>query len=431
MSGNSSVSRRRVFYIPGYDPHPPRRYRELYRSESAAQAEISGYRIEQKSGRSDTGWKVRADIEGARVQSAVDVLVWHDLVQSSMRAGIAGSYLALVKTAWIYISTGTLRRLTWLAKGPVLAALYPVMMLLGQLMIAVLAAASLASFAGWLVLSGGAAAKQLFGMTTGTDTWIWTLIGGAMFWMIFLPVALIILRWFKSKDDKTFAYYLMHDYAYTAKKRGAYPDEIEARLVEFRHRIEAALREDIDEVLIVGHSSGAQLGVSLVADILRDSPFRRVDGPALSLLTLGQVIPMVSFLPNADRLRRDLRLLSTAETITWIDISAPGDGCSFALSDPVSVSGVAPDEGQRWPIVLSAAFSKTLSKKRQKELRRRYFRLHFQYLCAFDNPGGNPDAYDYFKITAGPQTLGQRFRDRRSSQSRIDVPASRFTSTLS
>lgn len=427
LGETSQVSRRRVFYIPGYDPHPPRRYRELYRTESAAQAAISGYRIDQKPGRSETGWKVRADIEGAQVQSTIDVLVWNDLVQSSMRAGIAGTYLALFKTAWIYISTGTLRRLTWLAKGPVLAALYPVLMLLGQLLVAVIASASLGSFVSWLVLSAGGAVKRLFGMAPDTGSWFGLLVGAVVFWVIFLPACLMILRWFKSKDDKTFAYYLMHDYAYTAKRRGAYPDEIEARLHEFRHRIEAALREDIDEVLIVGHSSGAQLGVSLVADILRDTRFQQVKGPTLSLLTLGQVIPMVSFLPEAERLRRDLRLLSTAEQITWIDISAPGDGCSFALSDPVAVSGVAPESGQKWPIILSAAFSKTLSKARQRELKHRYFRLHFQYLCAFDAPG----AFDYFKITAGPQTLGQRFEGRKSSNNRIDVPASRFTSTLS
>lgn len=425
-SEKPSVSRRRVFYIPGYDPHPPRRYRELYRTESAAQAEVSNYRIEQKPGRSDTGWKVRAEIEGAKVQSTIDVLVWNDLVQSSMRAGILGTYLALVKTAWIYISTGTLRRLTWLAKGPVLAALYPVLMLLGQLLVAVVAAASLASFAGWLTVTGGALINHLLGTAPDTGSLVWLLVGTGVFWAVFLPIGLMILRWFKSKDDKTFAYYLMHDYAYTSKRRGAYPDEIEARLQEFRHRIDAALREDIDEVLIVGHSSGAQLAVSLVADILRDDPFSQRQGAQLSLLTLGQVIPMVSFLPEADRLRRDLRLLSTAEQITWVDISAPGDGCSFALSDPVAVSGVAPKKGQQWPLVLSAAFSKTLSRQRQKELRHRYFRLHFQYLCAFDAPGD----YDYFKVTAGPLTLGQRFRGRQSSNSRIDVPASRFTSTV-
>ena len=32
------VRRRRVFYIPGYDPFHPRRYRELYRKEGATQA---------------------------------------------------------------------------------------------------------------------------------------------------------------------------------------------------------------------------------------------------------------------------------------------------------------------------------------------------------------------------------------------------------
>ena len=422
--GKTHVARRRVFYIPGYDPHPPRRYRELYRTESRKQARISRYRIDQKSDRSDTGWLVRAEINGMHVQSKIDVLVWHDLVQNSMKTGILGTYLALFRTAWIYLSTGTLRRLSWLAKGPVLAALYPVGMLLAQLFLSVIAASMLGSFAAYVTVGTGAFIAGLIGLQPDTGGFVWSLVSGAVFWAIFLPVTLGLLRLFKAHDDKTFAYYLMHDYAYTAKRRGAYPDEIEARLVEFRHRIEAALREGgVDEVLIVGHSSGAQLAVSVVADIVRSSRFQE-NGTALSLLTLGQVIPMVSFLPEARRLRRDLRLLATSEDITWLDVSAPGDGCSFALSDPVSVSGVAPKKGRKWPIIISAAFTKTLSPELRAKLKNRYFRLHFQYLCAFDRPSD----YDYFKITAGPMTLGQRFRGRRSSQSRIDVPASRFTS---
>ena len=423
--GKSKVTRRRVFYIPGYDPHPPRRYRELYRTESQKQAQISGYRIDQKPGRTDTSWRVRGEIEGHQTQARIDVLVWHDLVQGSMRAGILGTYLALLKTAWIYLSTGTLRRLSWLARGPVLAALYPVGMLLGQLLLAVVGASFVAGVAGYLTFRGGEFLTGLIGQSADTGGFVWTMVGAVVFWSIFLPTTVSALRWFKSKDDKTFAYYLMNDYAYTASRRGAYPEEIEARLHEFRYRIEAALREDIDEVLIVGHSSGAQMAVSIVADILRLKRFQGT-GPNLSLLTLGQVIPMVSFLPDARRIRRDLRLLSTAEEITWVDVSAPGDGCSFALSDPVSVSGVAPPRGQQWPLILSAAFSKTLKPETFNALRRRYFRLHFQYLCAFDNP----DAYDYFRITAGPLTLGARFRGRQPSRNRIDVPASRFTSTV-
>ncbi|MDA8586482.1 hypothetical protein N9L47_09470 [Rhodobacteraceae bacterium] len=419
----TQVARRRVFYIPGYDPYPPRRYRELYRTESQKQAGISGYQIAQKSDRSDTGWQVRAEFDGMKVASKIDVLIWHDLVKGSMRGGIPGTYLALIRTAWIYIASGTFRRLTWLAKGPVLAALYPVVMLLGQLLIAVLGALTLGKVAVALVLKAAALIAMMFG-ATGPGI-VGTVLSTIVFWVIFLPVTIVVLRWFKAQDSKTFAYYLMQDYAYSAKMRGAYPDEIEARIHEWRHRIEAALRDDVDEVLIVGHSSGAQLAVSVVADIQRSNLFQTT-GPSLGLLTLGQVIPMVSFLPDARRLRRDLRLLAAAEDVTWLDVSAPGDGCCFALSDPVSVSGVAPTRGQKWPIIISAAFSKTLNAKTRSALKWRYFRLHFQYLCAFDLPGD----YDYFRITAGPMTLAQRYKDRRSSQSRIDVPASRFTSTM-
>ncbi|MCB2124001.1 MAG: hypothetical protein KDD81_16395, partial [Rhodobacteraceae bacterium] len=138
-------------------------------------------------------------------------------------------------------------------------------------------------------------------------------------------------------------------------------------------------------------------------------------GPVLSLLTLGHVVPMVAVLPGAARLRRDLRFLSARDDITWVDVTAPGDGCTFALCDPVAVVGAA-GPGKRWPLVLSAAFTQTLSPERWRALRRRFFRLHFQYLCAFDRPGD----YDYFRLTAGPLTLGARFAGRAPSQSRIE-----------
>ena len=48
--------RRRVLYLPGYDPIPPRRYRELYRREGAAQATISGYRLDFGARRDRTGF---------------------------------------------------------------------------------------------------------------------------------------------------------------------------------------------------------------------------------------------------------------------------------------------------------------------------------------------------------------------------------------
>ncbi|MEY8841415.1 hypothetical protein AB9K41_20490, partial [Cribrihabitans sp. XS_ASV171] len=209
---------------------------------------------------------------------------------------------------------------------------------------------------------------------------------------------------------------------HTAQARGATPEDLRDRMTEFGELIASALHDPVDEVLVVGHSSGAHLGVSVLADLLRA---RKVpeQGPALSFLTLGQVVPMVSFLPEAHELRADLRDLCRSDRITWLDVTAPGDGCAFALCDPVSVSGVAPED-KRWPLVISAAFTQTLSPETWAKLRWRFFRLHFQYLCAFDRPGD----YDYFRVTAGPMTLAERFAGRAPSKSRIETAVSRFTS---
>ena len=401
------VRRRRVIYIPGYDPIPPRRYRELYRKQGAAQAAISGYdlALRPRDAGGTYGWSVQARIEGGEVEAEVDVLVWSDIVQSSMAQSIPATYLQLIRTAWIYVSTGALRRLMRLRKGPVIAALYPVGMLLGQL--------ALSLFAGWL------AARALF--------WLMSLagFGGLVFgWMSVgagVIAAIALLRAFKRLDHRLFAYYLMHDYAFSARWRGAHPPNQSARISEFADHILMALTEGaVDEVLVVGHSSGAHLAISALAQLLREGRLP-VGSPHLALLTLGQVVPMVSFLPDAHELRADLHLLSSQTGITWVDVTAPGDGCAFALCDPVAVSGVAPDD-QRWPLVLSAAFTQTLSPERWKALRWRFFRLHFQYLCAFDRPGD----YDYFRITAGPQTLAARFRGRAASKSRIVSPTSGY-----
>ncbi|GAA6192365.1 hypothetical protein [Phaeobacter sp. NW0010-22] len=405
----SQVKRRRVFYIPGYDPIHPRRYRELYRKEGAEQAEISGYDIglKPKATKGPYGWHVTATQEGARVEADIEVLVWSDIVRDSMSSTIPATYIQLVRTAWTYIGSGALWRLMKLRKGPVIAALYPVGMLLLQLVLALAIAfgvySALFTAALWLPMDPNLL-LQIIALCAGAG------------------VGVAVLRWFRARDGKFFAYYLMHDYAYSAQSNGANPPELEARIAEFTDLIAEALTQDVDEVLVVGHSSGAHVGVSVLADLIRAG---RVppSGPALGFLSLGQVVPMVSFLPKAERLRTDLKYLSARAELNWVDVSAPGDGCAFALCDPVTVSGVAPAD-KRWPLVFSAAFTQTLSPKRWTELRWRFFRLHFQYLCAFDQPGD----YDYFRITAGPMTLAERYKDRAPSKSRIDVAISKYTS---
>ncbi|WP_108501011.1 hypothetical protein [Paracoccus indicus] len=384
--------RRHVLYLPGFDPIPPRRYRELYRREAADQARISGHKLRMKKAQPDGGgfaWRVGAHVEGRDVETRFEVALWSDIVQASMSTGIVGTYRQLFRTMWIYIASGTITRLMRLRRGPVIAAFYPIAVLLAQLALAI----GMAALVTWGISAAGGG---LWGLPLGLAAGWGVLVLG------------------RRLDHRLFAYYLMHDYAFTGAHHGAYPPALEDRITQFRDRLKAILAQDLDEVLVIGHSSGAYLAVSVLADLLREGPRH---GPALSLLTLGHVVPMAGFLPRAHRLRDDLAFLSQADGIFWTDVTAPGDACCFALCDPVAVCGMAgPD--QRWPLVISAAYTQTLSPERQKAIRNRWFRLHFQYLCAFDRPGD----YDYFAITAGPQTLAQRFGARNHSPGRITRP---------
>jgi len=293
------VFRRRVFYIPGFDPLPPRRYRELYRTESQEQARISGYTIEQAPLRSSKnfGWRVTSTMDDHQTVSEIEVLTWSDLVKSSMDRGVLWTYVALFKTAWIYIASGALRDVMKLRKGPVIAALYPVGFLIAQLLFAIFCAGVLSSV-----------------------LWPMHPILGLVSWGVIWPILWI----FQKYDGKIFAHYLMQDYAHTARHKGKYDPLLSARLDAFANRITQALGADYDEVLVVGHSSGAHLGISVLARLERAGILHAAS--PVSFLSLGHVVPMVAFLPDATELRSDLKQMGNSDALTWVDVTAPGDG---------------------------------------------------------------------------------------------------------
>lgn len=397
-TASKPVTKRRVFYVPGYDPMPPRKYRELYRAEGKKQAEISGYSLNIEGGKKRDEkyhWTVHTSIDGHETASRIDMLLWNDIVSKSMNKTIPQTYWLLLRTLWLYLSSGAMLALFKVRWAPMLAALYPAVILFGQV--------TFAFFMGILL------AKTLGGIIGG-------ILGIALF-AVFLVL-------FRRLDRRFFAYYLLHDFSFWAQSKGKVPAVLQNRIEEFADRISAALDSDADEVLIIGHSSGAHLAVVLVAKVLRE----RSQAHKLSLLTLGQSVPVVSFLPEASDIRRDLRQVSMRPDLMWLDVSAPGDGACFALSDPVAVTGIAPPDGMQFgPKVISAAYTHTMSEEWLKRTRFRFFSRHIQYLKAFDMPL----EYDYFRITSGPYSLRHVYGERGSSASCKRTPRSPHTSMQS
>ena len=388
------MARRKVFYVSGFDPLGARRYRELYRSEGAEQAAVSGYHLNVEGiPRTDGGnlrWRVDYTSGLNRVETEVEFLGWDDIVRHSIRPSLRHVYVLMFRTFWTYLSSGAIRAMRRLRAGPLIAGLVPAFLMMFYL-----------AYAGLIGLATGLLLTGPFGLP---------LVGAVAGGLGAAAAAMLFTRVF---EEQMMIYFMVNDLAYSAQEGGRYPKPLCERLDAFADRIAMAMREvGNDEVMIVGHSSGAQLAISALARAIRRHGHPA--GARVSLVTLGQSIAMTSFLPEAHDLRADLAELADNQRIFWLDVTAPGDGACFALSDPSATcrQGGRPEQAMN-PVVISAAFKQTMDQQALRRYRWRLLRMHFQYLCAF----ANPRLFDYFRITAGPQSLGLRYSDRRCSPS--------------
>ncbi len=390
----ATVRSRKVFYVSGFDPLGPRRYRELYRKEGPQQAKISGYDLsiagQQRAENGNYRWKARYQTSQTETETEFEFLGWDDIVRHSFRPSLRYVYALMFKTLWIYLSSGAIRAMFRLRSGPLVAGLVPAFLMIFYLIY------------GGLI---GTSAAMLTVAGFGGPVWLAGLAGIGAF-----GLSMIGTRFF---EEQMMIYFMVNDLGYSAQDAGAYPEPLSDRLDSFADQIGEALASDAyDEVLVVGHSSGAQLAVTALSRCIEKHglPYES----RLGLVTLGQSIAMTSFLPEAHELREDLAKIADEGRIFWLDVTAPGDGACFALTDPAAncrQRGRA--EGTANPLVISAAFRKSMDPMQLRRNRWRLLRMHFQYLCAFSKPCG----FDYFETTAGPVLLADRYGGRECSPS--------------
>jgi pimeloyl-ACP methyl ester carboxylesterase len=205
-------------------------------------------------------------------------------------------------------------------------------------------------------------------------------------------------------DPRMNAFWLARICAFTADQGAGRAQDVDARIDSFAERVAAEIAHGTsDEVLVVGHSIGSQVGVSVCARALR---LMGSSERPISFLTLGQTIPLLGLQPGAEGFREELGRAAADQRLQWIDFSAAADGICFPLTDPVKGSGVT-CEGSRasGPKLLSARYPKLFTAPTYATIKRDFYRAHFQYLMAAELR----DEYDYFLITAGDKTLGRRY----------------------
>lgn len=381
------IRRRLVCFLSGFDPRGPAHYHTLYREAAAAQAALTGHTVAVGS-RSSTAphvasWSLHSQTGTQATDTRYDFLRWDDLVRRHWPTGALGAWRAAAYASWHLWRAGVM----WDALKTSWPSFF-VMATPGLLLIAF--------------------ALCLFAVVTVLVMLPLQATALPLVALLLLIMALALLT--RQLERRAHMGWLSRSMASLVHQARGDAPEVEARLDAMAlHVHDAWFNGGFDELLVVGHSSGAMMAMSVVARALRhQGTLPAPTSPtALALLTLGHCAPVLSGQAGAEPFRADLATLLQSPALCWIDYGAPPDGCCFPLVDPSA--RVA--SGKHRPRVMNPRFAESFSPEAYRMLRADYFRCHFQYLMA----GERATDYDYLAMTSGPQSLLQRHQGRSSA----------------
>jgi hypothetical protein len=408
---SKAIHRRCVIYFAGFDPSSPAHYHRKYMLHGAQQSTLTGYQLEvgdrYKKGPHMPAWNVKftaPEQETHQDSTHTDYIFaqWDDIVRCHWtRLETTRNKLHWLKkfvaTQWFYLKDGALLRMLRLSWPPVVALIAPMFLLLFTAIFWFIT-----PFMGWHFLK----ASHIFSV----PEWMYALLPAALMWF---AVSCLLFKLVHHLEAKFHMLWLMHSYIFTCDLSQGKIPHLEQRLQEFGATIKNAVHNELyDEVLIVGHSSGAIMATSALAYAIESAPSLAMDASKthVSLVTLGQCIPIYSSISAAVKYREQLASIAKTPGLTWVDFCAPSDGCSFAFVDVTASTNSSESIYCSKPKLLSPKIHTQFDAQDYKQLRRDRFELHFQYLHA----GKIVGEYDYFSMTAGSQSLHARYGSMQS-----------------
>ena len=378
------VRRRRLFYVGGFDPASVRKYYGIFTEGAPRQALLGGASIRagplEERGELAAGWRVESRYGARETFTDYEYLRWHDIVRKMWPRDDPRLFAGIWTSLIAYFRSGIMAAAFRDAPLIALASAMPV----------VWSTVFLLSYAGVIALAcfGGAALARIL------DWPAWTLALPPL--ALVLPL-FIVWRW--TDRFVSIAWLARGMICVVQAARGDYP-ELDARCEAFARRLIAADQAgEADEILVVGHSMGAQLAGQAIAKALSGDPQFGRRGARVNLLTLGQLLPFYSLITRDQAYRAEMQALAEARHIGWVDFTSPADAGSAATIHPLE--GASPDRWPDRPARRSPRFHALVSKANYRALRKRPLDYHFAYLRAMDAAGD----YDFFRLTTGPDYL--------------------------
>ena len=386
-----TIKHRLVLYCPGYDAAAGTRYRRLFVAEFARLAEQ--FAVEREIGPVETDaavpsirWTVAAGTREWHTETIYEVLRWDDLIRDDLNRTWRKRGPLLLAGVFAALREGVISRLFRIDWHFAVALFCPLAMLLGVV---------LASFG---IAYGAARVIHLVLPHPAIVTGIIT-----------VAFAAALLRAAQPALRRAYVYHVTDDWIFNWQcALGERPD-FDARLERFGQRIAAAVRENtVEEILIVGHSTGARLAIEATARALTLAPGLTRHGPSLALLTIGSRLPVAALWSSAGRIREAITRLASEPSLLWVDYQAPQDVFNAFRFDPVRDLRLdLGTSGRANPVIRSPRFKNLLLPRTYRRIRWNFFRVHFQFLMLADRPG----EYDYLMMACGPVSLAERIRD--------------------
>ncbi len=347
------VTKRKVFYLSGFDPRGARHYYQWYRDAAARYTGLTAEPIEV-SPREGDRWTITH--HSAHVATEYHFLAWDDIVR---KAWIRNPLMLVLRCLGMY--GYYIRHFRWhyklqLPRPPLITFFSPLAILL--------AVPFGLSLLGWIILPYWAALS--LGIAAS------------------IPFA-----------SRLKSLWLLRLLLYNTAVAKAHTPDLMKRIDQFAESIGKALADGTDEILLVGHSNGAILMIYLLDRLLAQTGGTLP--PQLRVLTLGQCIPIISVLDNAADFSAALSRVAQVP-LYWCDIVAPPDGAAYARTSPFF-----PDHPHHAAtlVLLNPRFFDYHTPEHYQRLRRDRHRFHFRYLMT----GDAPSPLDYVALTAGANTL--------------------------
>ncbi len=373
------IRSRRVYYIGGFDPRGTGYYHRLYKEEAAKQGARLGVHMEVGARYKITphlhSWTVKSGWHQHTVSTDYRFLSWDDIVRQHWQANIFKLLITTFKSYENFFSCGAMGQLRKLYRGPFYSGLYPIVFL------ALLAVLSVLIGVGLTVILVNTGLHLVLAAAVGLSA-----VGLYLWAGLKLAERLGVLWLLRT-------YLFVHGWGIST------PDILKQRIESFSSVIVQDQKEaDCDETLLIGHSVGSILAVSVLSRVLEKSFDNPI--PNMNLVTLGQCIPLLSLIPGADSFRRDLKIVLEHPDTPWLDMGARADPLCFSQISPAKASGMD-TPAVKWPKMHIVRPFNMFHPAQYKRIKRNKLRLHFQYLMSSELQTD----YDYFSMTAGPYRL--------------------------